>query len=1119
LSQAPIDFLNLFVRPPGDLIYFLAVIAISQSGLFMALGERLRQPQSRAAGRYVLTTLGILLAWVILMLGALFALVSNQGAANILPPLERAAQVIGILIVGWAFLTADHDRWGRLPNVVLLMLMLVVIAGYITTGTVWPSLVGKTDFNTAYGVTWTFIPVILAGLGAILIILYFPLVTDAPLKLVYFLIVLAGNGLTLFQIAQGTLAGDYAGPARLAFLAAMPILPAVIYRMVVSHLQAELIYQTRSQPIVPIADILTDSPAIKTVPEPSILAPSSNAPAISPMQRDSVQLLKTLGLILEDATPANIPERIVSSGLDVLKADVGAILALQDANYADVTAAYDGVNKSPIRGMALNLDNQPTLVNAIERRLQRPLYPDRNVEELRDLYTRLDINDIGPAYLQPLMSGKELIAVLMVGMPYSKRELEENERELLKGVGIIAGNLLGLSFAAQDARLKAEERAIQALVQGVPLDAVQDDAVFAARQEIQASLQLSREQIAELSRQVTQLKIELDYERSKATSGLGDTQEGLSVSQRLLALNDELQMLRDERERVVVRLQEAETTLAGATATDNESVLKTMVEVLRREKDELQAQRENLQAQLDELRANNGQAATPQLLQDVIDHMSQEKSRMEAERDRLSSKLGDIETQLKALGIENGTAGLAQLISQLTEHRATLQARVDALLAERAQMQENIDREKERETRIQTLQLEIKHLASDREATTRQRDQLRIERDELVAKLEATKQNRARLLAESSAYQLELAEAHQIEAKLRIEIQQLADERSYLINLRDQLGAEKQALETERNQLLARSEGNRDRLQQIGEDGVGSLTKMIQDVSEQRSQLERELNETRTTLATVQNQLNMLQVSTKSQPQNERPENYNPELILGTVQELRTPLTSIVGYIDLLLDESAGILGKMQRDFLQRVAANVNRLTMMLEDLTRLAALETSRFGLSPELVDVVHLIEEAISNSTYQFREKSLVVHLNLDDHLPSVRADRDALTQIIGQLLANAYLASPTNSQVFVTAHRQEIKLADNQVFAMPTDSVLISVEDRGGGMSSEDVPRVFARKYKADNPLIQGLGDTGVGLSIAKTLAEAHGGGLWVETREGVGSIFYFALPINPILEAEG
>jgi len=76
---------------------------------------------------------------------------------------------------------------------------------------------------------------------------------------------------------------------------------------------------------------------------------------------------------------------------------------------------------------------------------------------------------------------------------------------------------------------------------------------------------------------------------------------------------------------------------------------------------------------------------------------------------------------------------------------------------------------------------------------------------------------------------------------------------------------------------------------------------------------------------------------------------------------------------------------------------------------------------------------------------------------------------------------------------------------------DYILIQVSDQGGGIASEDLPRVFTRLYRADNVLIQGVGDTGVGLSIAKTLTEAQHGRIWVESEKGSGSIFSVLLPL--------
>jgi signal transduction histidine kinase len=123
----------------------------------------------------------------------------------------------------------------------------------------------------------------------------------------------------------------------------------------------------------------------------------------------------------------------------------------------------------------------------------------------------------------------------------------------------------------------------------------------------------------------------------------------------------------------------------------------------------------------------------------------------------------------------------------------------------------------------------------------------------------------------------------------------------------------------------------------------------------------------------------------------------------------------------------------------------------------------------------------------------------------------------QIIGQLLTNAYLASPPGSEIFIVAQRQTVNRQTNG-HKEPVESLFVSIEDRGGGIAPEDQPRVFARKYKAENPLIQGLGDTGVGLAIARALVEAHGGEVWLETQENVGSAFNFTLPLVPATEAQ-
>lgn len=236
---------------------------------------------------------------------------------------------------------------------------------------------------------------------------------------------------------------------------------------------------------------------------------------------------------------------------------------------------------------------------------------------------------------------------------------------------------------------------------------------------------------------------------------------------------------------------------------------------------------------------------------------------------------------------------------------------------------------------------------------------------------------------------------------------------------------------------------------------------------------------------------------------------HQSEVVASLVHELRTPMTSINGYTDLLLGETVGILGETQRQFLQRVKANIERLAGLLNDLVRITAIDTGQVSLSPEPVNLINVIESAIMSLSAQFGERRLAVQMDMPSELPPVHADRDGLYQIVLHLLSNACQCSEPGTEILVHAGLEKY---DDEVEDLP-NYLLVSVTDTGGGIVPEDQRRVFQRLYRADNPLIAGLGETGVGLSIAKALVEAQGGRIWVESEMGVGSTFSFILPLSP------
>ena len=272
-------------------------------------------------------------------------------------------------------------------------------------------------------------------------------------------------------------------------------------------------------------------------------------------------------------------------------------------------------------------------------------------------------------------------------------------------------------------------------------------------------------------------------------------------------------------------------------------------------------------------------------------------------------------------------------------------------------------------------------------------------------------------------------------------------------------------------------------------------------------QLQQALKETaRLENALADSRSQILNLEQKLQRQDKAsPENEDGEVIDALVQEYRQPLASIMGYTDLLLAESAGIIGALQRNFLERIRGSIERLQAISNDLIQITHLQSGPLELTPEPINASVLIDEAVATISSQVRGKNISLRVDLPDELPEIKADRDALQQIVGHLLQNASAVTPVEGTISLKVLLQP---GNNGEPAM-----LLQVSDTGGGIAPEDLPRVFARRYRADNALIQGVGDTGVGLSIAKTLVEAHQGRIWVESTPGQSSTFSVLLPLSP------
>jgi signal transduction histidine kinase len=273
---------------------------------------------------------------------------------------------------------------------------------------------------------------------------------------------------------------------------------------------------------------------------------------------------------------------------------------------------------------------------------------------------------------------------------------------------------------------------------------------------------------------------------------------------------------------------------------------------------------------------------------------------------------------------------------------------------------------------------------------------------------------------------------------------------------------------------------------------------------EQYVQMERELHQTLEEMAHMQNAL--ADANIKLLELEKRPSapitTEQVEVIASISQELRQPMSSIVGYTDLLMGESVGTLSALQRKFIERIKASTERIGGLVDDLIQTTNLETGKMEFKPEPIDLNLIIDNAMAYTSTQIREKNITLRLDLTGTAPRIQTDRDALQQILIHLLQNATAATQTEGNISLRVQMQD---------EGETHCLSIQVTDNGGGIASEDIPRVFARRYRAEHSLIQGLGDTGVGLSIAKTLIEAQNGRIWVETETGVGSTFNVLMPV--------
>jgi histidine kinase len=234
-------------------------------------------------------------------------------------------------------------------------------------------------------------------------------------------------------------------------------------------------------------------------------------------------------------------------------------------------------------------------------------------------------------------------------------------------------------------------------------------------------------------------------------------------------------------------------------------------------------------------------------------------------------------------------------------------------------------------------------------------------------------------------------------------------------------------------------------------------------------------------------------------------ESMRRRLIGDVSHELRTPLTAIKGSMEGLMD---GVLPATQETY-QQIHAEADRLNRLVDDLQELSRVEARAYELDIHPVDVASLVQTVTKRLAPRFESKRIALDLDLAPDLPRVLADEDRAVQILTNLTGNALQYTPENGKVTISAKGINHKRSTPQGGSM--DEVQISVRDTGIGIPPEHLSHIFDRFYRVDKSRSRRAGGgSGIGLTIARALVEAHGGRIWVESAgEGQGSTFNFTL----------
>ena len=226
-----------------------------------------------------------------------------------------------------------------------------------------------------------------------------------------------------------------------------------------------------------------------------------------------------------------------------------------------------------------------------------------------------------------------------------------------------------------------------------------------------------------------------------------------------------------------------------------------------------------------------------------------------------------------------------------------------------------------------------------------------------------------------------------------------------------------------------------------------------------------------------------------------------------TSHQLRTPLTSMRWFSEMLIEGDAGHITTEQKHFVKRIYDGVERMINLVNLLLQIARVEAGRLKIEPVPTDFKKLIQDIKVSLKSQLDAKSHRIKIMFDPNpFPQIPMDQDVIWQVIQNLISNANRYTPKQKTITISLKKKDLMAQ-------------FSVEDKGIGIPKAEHDKIFEKFYRAENALKLVPEGSGLGLSLVKSLVEGWGGKVWFESKEGAGTTFYFTIPLKGMVPTEG